>query len=309
MNLIIVSKFLKSPKQVSLRHPGTISIVGIAMLAVASLGGLAGFWLHGATDRTLAEVTALRDSVEQQQLELAVAREGVGRELNALALKLGELQAQSNRMNALGERLTRIGQIDDGEFDFSALPALGGPDGSSELSGEPVDYDIRSSLDAFAARLSQQSRQLGVLESLLMQRDVDANLMPAGRPVLGGYASSSYGMRVDPFTGRQEFHRGIDFHGERGADVMVVADGVVAFSGRHAGYGNMVDIDHGNGYMTRYAHNDKNLVTPGQRVRVGEVIAKMGATGRATGVHVHFEVWHNDRPVNPHQYLKSAGRG
>jgi murein DD-endopeptidase MepM/ murein hydrolase activator NlpD len=308
MNLIIVSKFLSSPKKISLRDPRVLSAAAGLMLGIAGLGGLTGYWLHSATNRTLAEVKALRASLESQQVGLADAREGVDRELNALALRLGELQAQSNRLNALGERLTRIGQIDDGEFDFTELPALGGPE-SAEHAGDVVDYDIRASLDAFASRLSEQSEQLGVLESLLMQRDLDANLLPAGRPVRSGYASSPFGMRNDPFTGRREFHRGIDFNGERGADVLAVADGVVSFAGRHAGYGNMVDIDHGNGYMTRYAHNQANLVEPGQRVRAGEVIGRMGSTGRATGVHVHFEVWHNDKPVNPHQYLKGAARG
>jgi murein DD-endopeptidase MepM/ murein hydrolase activator NlpD len=308
MNLIIVSKFFKSPLRVSLRQPGSIAALGLAMLMIASSGGLAGYWLHSATDRTLVEVATLRQSVEQQHGALASAREEVDRELNALAMRLGELQAQSNRLNALGERLTRIGQLDDGEFDFTELPALGGPE-TFEVSGEPVDYDIRASLDQFASRLAMQTQQLGVIESLLMQRDVDANLMPAGRPVRAGYVSSGYGMRADPFSGRREFHRGIDFPGERGADVLAVADGVVAFSGRYAGYGNMVDIDHGNGYMTRYGHNHENLVQPGQRVRAGDVIGTMGATGRATGVHVHFEVWHNDRPVNPYQYLKGAARG
>lgn len=308
MNLIIVAKFLKSPKRLSLRDHRVIAS-GLAVMAlIIGFGGSLGYWLHGATDRTLAEVVTLRRALEQQQAELAEARVGVDRELNALALRLGELQAQSNRLNALGERLTRIGQIDDGEFDFSEVPGLGGPDADT-LHGEVVDYDIRASLDAFADRLTLQSQQLGVLESLLLQRDVEASLMPAGRPVRVGYSSSSYGMRTDPFTGRREFHQGMDFNGERGSDVLAVADGVVSFSGRHAGYGNMVDVDHGNGYMTRYAHNQQNLVEPGQRVRVGDVVGRMGSTGRSTGVHVHFEVWHNDRPVNPHQYLKTAGKG
>jgi murein DD-endopeptidase MepM/ murein hydrolase activator NlpD len=309
MNLIIVSKFFNAPKRISLRQPGVVSAVAALMLVVAGSGGLAGYWLHSLTDRTLLEVTALRDSVAAQQDALAEAREQVDHELNALAMRLGELQAHSNRINALGERLTRIGQLDDGEFDFTEMPAIGGPESIEVGDVTAVDYDIRSSLDAFADRLSQQSQQLGVIESMLLQRDVDANLMPTGRPVRTGYVSSAYGMRADPFTGRREFHRGIDFHGERGADVLAVADGVVSFSGAHGGYGNMVDIDHGNGYMTRYGHNHQNLVKPGQRVRAGDVIARMGATGRATGVHLHFEVWHNDRQVNPHQYLKGTSKG
>ncbi len=308
MNLIIVSKLFKTPKRVSLRDPLVVSAVALGALLIATAGATTGYWLHGLTDSNIEQVVRLRDALQAQQVELAQTRDGVDRELNALAVRLGELQAQSNRINALGERLTRIGKIDDGEFDFSELPALGGPEGFSQ-AGSVIDYDIRAALDSFSERLSAQSEQLALLESLLLQRDVDANLLPAGRPVRTGYASSSFGMRTDPFKGTREFHRGIDFHGSKGDDVLAVADGVVAFSGRYAGYGNMIDIDHGNGYMTRYAHNQQNLVVPGQRIRAGDVISKMGSTGRSTGVHVHFEVWHNDRPVNPHQYLKGAAKG
>jgi murein DD-endopeptidase MepM/ murein hydrolase activator NlpD len=308
MNLIIVSKFLKAPLRLTLRDPRVIASLSGLVMVIAGVGSATGYMLHAASNRTALEVQALRTALESQQVELATVNEGVDRELNALALRLGELQAQSNRLNALGERLVRIGQIDDGEFDFSDLPALGGPE-AGEPGGDVYDQDIRASLDSFAARLAEQSQQLGVLESLLVQRDVEASLLPAGRPVRSGYASSSFGMRADPFSGRREFHRGIDFNGERGADVLAVADGVVSFAGRHPSYGNMVDIDHGNGYMTRYAHNHANKVEPGQRVRAGEVIGAMGSTGRATGVHVHFEVWHNDKPVNPHAYLKGAAKG
>lgn len=199
-----------------------------------------------------------------------------------------------------------MAQLDDGEFNFSEAPALGGPESYDDF-GTPADRSVRAALEALASRMEGQAQQLGMLENLLLDRDVDTALRPAGLPVRAGYASSSFGMRADPFTAKREFHRGMDFSGPLGSDILSVADGVVAFSGRHPSYGNMVDIDHGNGYMTRYAHNQKNLVEPGQRVRAGDVIALMGRSGRATGVHVHFEVWVNDRPVNPHAYLKRAG--
>src|SRR5690606_23524063 len=131
-------------------------------------------------------------------------------------------------------------------------------------------------------------------------------LMPSLRPVSSGYASSSFGYRTDPFTGKREFHKGLDFHSGRGAPVLAVADGVVSFVGKRSGYGNVVEVDHGGGYMTRYAHNQENTVKPGQRVHAGAQIAKLGSTGRSTGPHVHFEVWVNGRVVNPYQYLKSA---
>lgn len=305
MNLIIVAKFLEAPKKLCLRDPRVLGLFGAVVLTIAGAGAGIGWWIGSSSHHALGEVTALRDSLQQQQGELETARAEVDRELNALAARLGELQAQSTRMNALGERLTRLAKLDDGEFNFREAPALGGPE-STEVLPSSHEFGIRASLDQFAARMAAQSRQLDVLENLLLDRDVEANLLPAGLPVRSGYASSGFGTRSDPFTGHSEFHRGVDFNGSRGTDILAVADGVVAFSGRHASYGNMVDIDHGNGYVTRYAHCERNLVEPGQRVRAGEVIAKMGNTGRATGVHVHFEVWLNDRLVNPTAYLKAG---
>jgi murein DD-endopeptidase MepM/ murein hydrolase activator NlpD len=303
MNIIVVAKFLKSPKKLSLRDPRLLAASASVLLLVAAAGGVLGSALSSAESRALGEAKALRAELRAQQQQLESARADIDRDVNAMAKRLGELQAQATRLNALGSRLTTVAQLDSGEFDFTQGPALGGPESADEagLISEPT---LQASLDAMAQRLARQAQQLSVLESLLLDSGVDADLLPAGLPVRSGYASSTYGMRIDPFTGRREFHNGVDFNGERGSDILAVADGVVAFSGRHNSYGNMVDIDHGNGFMTRYAHNSSNLVKPGQRVRAGEVIGKMGATGRATGTHVHFEVWNNDRSVNPARFLK-----
>ncbi len=305
MNIIIVAKFLKSPKKLSLRDPRLIGAAALALLLAGAAGGLVTHLVDDAESRALAEARALREELGAQQKALDAARADVERDIDAMAARLGELQAQATRLNALGARLTEAAKIDGGEFDFSVGPALGGPESADE-AGVMTEPTLQASLDAMAQRLAHQAQQLGVLETLLLESGVDADLLPAGLPVRSGYASSNFGMRIDPFTGRREYHAGVDFNGERGSDILAVADGVVAFAGRHPAYGNMVDIDHGNGYVTRYAHNSENLVKPGERVRAGEVIAKMGATGRATGNHVHFEVWHNDRAVNPHQFLKGA---
>ncbi len=307
MNIIVVAKFLKSPQKVSLRDPRLIAGAAALFLLVAGVGASIGSAMSSAESRALTEARALREELREQQQDLDAARAKTDRDVNAIAARLGELQAQATRLNALGARLTQVAQLDSGEFDFSEGPALGGPE-SAENAGVLSEPTLQVSLDLMARRLAQQSQQLTVLESLLMDSDLDSGLLPAGLPVHSGYASSPYGLRIDPINGRREFHRGMDFNGERGSDILAVADGVVAFSGRHNSYGNMIDIDHGNGYMTRYAHNQLNLVKPGERVHAGEVIAKMGSTGRATGTHVHFEVWNNDRSVNPSQFLKS-GRG
>ncbi|MDX5370527.1 MAG: M23 family metallopeptidase [Alphaproteobacteria bacterium] len=306
MKIIIVAKFLRAPRQLALNDPRLIAGVGLSALLLVALGALAGALIRAPQGGGgLAEIASMREVLARQSEDLVEARAQVDRELNAMAAQMGALQAQSTRLNALGERLTRMAQLDDGEFNFSEPPALGGPESFDDF-GTPADRSVRASLEALASRIETQTHQLDLLENLLLDRDVDTALRPAGLPVRAGYASSSFGMRSDPFTAKREFHRGMDFSGPLGSDILAVADGVVAFSGRHPSYGNMVDIDHGNGYMTRYAHNQKNLVEPGQRVRAGDVIARMGRSGRATGVHVHFEVWVTDRPVNPHAYLKRA---
>lgn len=305
MNLIIVASFLKAPHRLSLRDPKLVGAALLGTLLLTGVGFGAGWALRSSESLAIKQLEALSDELGAQRDALDEARREAEEEMNAMAARLGQLQAQANRLNALGERLTQIGQLDDGEFDFGEPPALGGPEDMGAVA-QRSKAELVDSLDLLAEQLARQGEQLGVLESLLLDRDLRQAMLPAGSPVRSGYASSNYGMRIDPFTGRSHFHAGVDFNGPRGTEIMTVADGVVVFSGRHPGYGNMVDIDHGNGYVTRYAHNQENLVQIGERVRAGDVIAKMGSTGRATGSHVHIEVLQNGRPVNPHPFLRQA---
>jgi hypothetical protein len=155
-----------------------------------------------------------------------------------------------------------------------------------------------------AAQIDNRMQQLTVLENLLMNRNLQDQVMPAGRPITKGWLSSHFGVRTDPFTGKRRRHYGMDFAGAEGSDVITVGAGVVTYSGSRYAYGNMVEINHGNGFVTRYAHNKENLVEVGEVVKKGQVIAYMGATGRATGPHVHFEVLQNGKVVNPLQYIR-----
>lgn len=305
MNVIIVAKFLRAPQKFSFDQPRTLAICAAGLLGILSIGAGVGYAASLVGGDGSAQAQALHDQIDQQRDALDSARGDAQRELNAMAIKLAELQAQSTRLNALGERLTQIARLDDGEFNFAEAPAVGGPqtDPHAEV---PTGSELHSSIDLLGSQLTLQSEQLILLESLLSDRDLDASLLPTGLPVRSGYASSGFGSRSDPFSGYNAFHRGVDFNGPRGSDVLTVAEGVVAFSGKKNGYGNVVDIDHGNGYMTRYAHNQQNLMQEGERVKAGDVIAKMGSTGRATGSHVHFEVWLNGKIVNPSQYLRNA---
>ncbi|WP_228482202.1 M23 family metallopeptidase [Lysobacter sp. H21R4] len=240
----------------------------------------------------------LRDQVAQQQVQIDSAQADAQREINALAARLGELQAEANRLNALGKRLTRIGQLQDGEFDFNEPVGVGGVG--------PVEDMPKGELDQGLSELGEQFRasgeQLSVLESLLFNRQLDMNAVPSREPI-ESYITSNFGHRADPFRGGRAFHKGIDFKAQVGDPVMAVADGVVSFAGVRSGYGNTIEIDHGNGYVTRYAHNSRLSRKVGGLVRAGQEVAKAGSSGRSTGAHVHFEVWQNGQAVNPKKFL------
>ncbi|HUT41379.1 MAG TPA: M23 family metallopeptidase [Gammaproteobacteria bacterium] len=247
-------------------------------------------------------VAEWRGVVRSQHTDIKELRKTAQADMNALTLRIGQLQGQMLRLNALGERLVSQGDLDVAEFDFETVPAVGGPEGGAE--GSPVGFsDILTMLDSLDAEMADREQKLSVLESLLMNRSLSERVMPAGRPIGEGWLSSRFGKRNDPFTGKQEFHKGLDFAGKKGSGVVAVGDGVVSWSGRRSGYGNLVEVTHGNGYVTRYGHNERNLVKLGDTVKKGQQIALMGSTGRSTGPHVHFEVRRNGKAVNPAKYL------
>ena len=224
------------------------------------------------------------------------------RRLQAMTVNLAELQARMMRLDALGEHLTAMADLEGGEFDFSQTPAVGGPI-SGAFIGDFSTENVASELARFQAVVSSREQQLEILESLLTNRKLREQRDLSGLPVSKGWISSAYGQRADPFTGKQSMHRGVDIAGRAGSDVLSVAAGVVTWTGKRPGYGNMVEVTHGDGYITRYAHNQDNLVEPGDLVRKGDTIALMGSSGRSTGAHVHYEVYKNGRPVDPSSYL------
>ncbi len=308
MNIIILSDKLSAPVRLAVSARKALLIGGaiagsLALLVTATFFG--GHLMGMSRNAAAGEIDALRAELARYESGLVDVRAASERDLNALALRLGELKAESTRLNALGERLTLAGKLEEGEFNFREPPAIGGPQTLGELSQIDPDTFLKS-LGDLERQFAHQSEQLSVIEQFLLGRDVERSLMPAGWPVEQGYISSHYGSRTDPFNGGRDLHLGIDFNGDRGDTIYAVADGVVSFSGMHFGYGNMVEIDHGNGYRTRYAHHQRNGVDVGDLVKAGQKIAEMGATGRATGVHLHFEVWHNDRPVNPLTFVKTT---
>lgn len=301
------------------KHGGSRSIelgrLSRALLSLCCLGlplGLvAGGYLLGqeneANSMRGVALDGLQEDMEAQQKELAQLQSRAERKLQAMTINLAQLQARMTRLDALGQHLTAMADLEDGEFDFSQPPAMGGP-----LAGEfNVEYEtagLAAELGLFQDQLSNREQQLDILETLLTNRKLEEQSWLSGRPIEKGWISSYYGKRTDPFTGKPAFHHGIDFAGKEGSNVIAVAAGVVTWTGSKSGYGEMVEISHGEGFVTRYSHNKKALVQPGDVVRKGEAIALMGSTGRSTGAHVHYEVYKHGRSVDPSSYVQRTRR-
>lgn len=277
-------------------------VASLALCATAALG----YWIKSVDGRLPVEVVNLwAGELEQQRAQLAATREIVESNTGALARRVAQLHAHVMRLDAAGSRLTEIAGLDKGEFDFARAPPVGGPEAAAP--GEPVAVaDVLASLDAFEKQLADRERQMRVLEDLLLASRLQKEVRPSGWPVENGWISSLFGNRMDPFTGLRAFHAGVDFAARQGSNVLSVAAGIVSDVGDRFGYGLLVEINHGNGYVTRYGHNDSALVAVGDRVRKGQAVALVGDSGRSTGPHVHFEVLLNGRTVNPHQYIQAA---
>lgn len=306
MNIIVYTRRTRKPGSFRLRK-WQLGLMLLAVLIVLPGAALyLGSWLGVNQARSQLVPEELRAEMEQNREEISLASRKAREEMNALALRLAQLQAQSIRLNALGQRLVEIGKLDQGEFDFSQPPGLGGPQADGEPLLDTGMPDFIRALDQLALDLDDREQRLLALEAVFLNRNLDDVITPAGRPVRSGWMSSGFGTRTDPFNGRREVHRGLDFAGKPGTEIIAVAAGVVTWSGDRFSYGNMVEINHGNGYITRYAHNKKNLVNAGDVVEKGQVIALLGSTGRSTAPHLHFEVIKNGRSVDPAKYVRAA---
>jgi murein DD-endopeptidase MepM/ murein hydrolase activator NlpD len=285
-----------------------------AALGTAALGSyVLHHYLHYRAESYASRVRALQPSLGawHQALEADKARIAAERRAGeaALARVAGQLAAVQTRiveLDALARGVLESDAPASSDIDFDEEPALGGPeDVSEDASNESRGGETRLETDAalLAAQVDDRARQLHVLADLLEWRAHLSAVRPEGRPIAGGYVSSSFGERIDPFTGRKQQHFGMDFAARRGTEVVAVADGVVTWTGPRGGYGKLVEIDHGNGRVTRYGHNSEVLVHVGQVVRRGERIAKLGSTGRATGPNLHFEVRENGKAVDPRPFV------
>jgi len=305
MNIVVLRRKKGCSGLVTLSHQKLAVLLVSFFLLLPAVLVYAGYQMGVEHMRANPDAITLAAQIEleAQRLKLADVTIKAKDNLNALALRLGKLQAHVIRLDALGGRLTQMAKLDKGEFNFSNPPAQGGPVASGSSIQVP---DFIAALNGLSAQLDDRSEQLDVLETMLMTRNLQAEVMPNGRPVPRGWLSSFFGYRTDPFTGRRVHHSGVDFAGKMGSDIVAVAAGIVTYSGSRSGYGGVVEINHGNGYVTRYGHTMENLVTVGETIKKGETIAKMGTSGRSTGPHVHFEVIVDGRAVNPKKYIHTT---
>lgn len=246
--------------------------------------------------------------LDDQREEARKTQEVIQGHLNAMAVRLGELQAQLLQLDGLGERLAQMAGLKPKDLpppsEPGKAPGRGGP--APTLSRDLSVDEFGSLLSELSHAVEERSDQLTVLEALLVSTSVNKKFLPSLAPVDGGWLSSSFGWRIDPFSGQKSFHEGLDFPSESGTPIVAAASGKVIFADVHPQYGKMVEIDHGNGLVTRYAHASKLFVKEGDFIVRGQKVAAVGSTGRATGPHLHFEVRLNGVPQNPARFLLSA---
>ncbi|TMH25151.1 MAG: M23 family peptidase [Betaproteobacteria bacterium] len=306
MHIILVSSKLAKPRSLTLTNRHLVAgAVFMALLVFSLTLGL--FWItvRHANEVKLPLLDSLVSSAQEAQRRKT--EEFLRENLNAMAVKLGQMQAQLMRLDALGERLSALAGLKPGEFRFNEAPGRGG----AVSSIPPQDFsmaEFNRHLDQLSRQMENRSDSLGILESQLFDAKVKKKLMPTIPPVDAGWSASSYGWRIDPFNGMLAMHEGVDFPVDIGTPVFAAAGGVVIYSGPHPQYGFLVEIDHGNDFTTRYAHCSRVLVREGEVVQRGSKIAESGSTGRATGPHLHFEVRYRSVAQNPIRFLQATAR-
>jgi murein DD-endopeptidase MepM/ murein hydrolase activator NlpD len=309
MNIIFVSHQHGKAKSLALSHRKILLCVMFLLVVITVVFGL-GYRLaatNDAAEQYQDFVQAWQNELGQKRQEIEQIQQHSKEQVRALTIRMAELHAKLIRLDALGEHMIRATGVDASEFDFSSQPALGGLD--AQDAGEAYQVpDFLRSIEALAFGIEQREQKLEVLNRVLGNKEFESDRYLSGRPIKKGWLSSYFGRRNDPFTGKLAWHKGVDFAGKEGSDVIAVAAGVVTWSGDRYGYGNLVEINHGGGYVTRYGHAKDLLVKVGDVVGKGQAIALMGNTGRSTGAHVHFEVLRAGNPVDPLRYVNRKAK-
>lgn len=307
MHIILVSTRLTRARSVTLT-PVHLLLGGIGAAFLIMLLSVTLFFVtvRYASELRVPVLDSLLLSIKEQ--ESRKADSFLRENLNAMAVKLGQMQAQLMRLDALGERLSSLAGLKPNEFRFNELPGRGGAVSTSVPPQDLSMADFNRHLEQLSRQMENRTDYLGVLESTLFESRMKRKLLPTIPPVEGAWNASSFGWRIDPITGQQAQHEGVDFIAEVGTPIFAAAGGVVTAAEFHHQYGNMIEIDHGNDFTTRYAHSSRMFVKPGDVVKRGKKIAEVGSTGRSTGPHLHFEVRYRGVAQNPSRFLQASAR-
>ncbi len=311
MSFTILQRSRHGIRSLKVTKLGIVTLVSFALTLpiITAVGGYQFAKYRGhIADVDQTTIDDWRSQLNQQKLEVDRAKALSQKQINALTARLGILQAHVRRLDAAGSRVASIAGLDANEFDFNAPPAIGGPEEVQEQAEVTSSNDFFAMLDELGSQLLSREQQLSALESLVLDKHIGVERYISGRPIAKGWMSSFYGRRTDPFTGRPAWHSGLDFAGKEGSPVLSTAAGVVSFVGERYGYGLLIEISHGDGYVTRFGHNKEALVKVGQVVGKHQKIAKMGNSGRSTGAHVHYEILKNGRQINPLRYVNRKSK-
>lgn len=283
-----------------------LMLVGV-LFVLSSLMSAAALYYLTLRHASALNIPLIREALASLNHEEASDKDKYIKEnLAAMAVKLGEMQAQLMRLDALGERVQGLAGVKPQEFNFKETPGRGGLN-SSPAQEPPLSMsEFQQLLDAMARDLEHRADYMNVVESALMSNKIKARLLPTVQPVNVNYNSSGFGWRLDPFTGRRAFHEGIDFAASVGTPIVAAAGGVVIAAEYHYQFGNLIEIDHGNQMVTRYAHCSRLRAKVGDIVKRGQHIADVGSTGRSTGPHLHFEVLVKGVQQDPHKFLAAG---
>ncbi|MGH6608720.1 MAG: M23 family metallopeptidase [Burkholderiaceae bacterium] len=303
MQIIVVDKRLARALTLSVTRLHALIALLMLSIGVLLLSGTFSFLaVRAASAFRIPILSDIISFVSRDELERndQLVRDNVV----ALARKLGEVQAQLVRLDAMGERVSKAAGIRPEEFRFTSSPGRGG---AAETSQAMTLRDLDLELRQLTASVEQRADYLGIIEDELRAQQVRQALLPHSKPVADGFVGSGYGWRSDPFSGEMSHHSGIDFASPTGTPIHAAAGGVVVLAEYHPVWGNVVEVDHGNQLMTRYAHASRLSVALGDLVKRGQKLAEVGSTGRSTGPHLHFEVHHKGVAQNPSKFLLAKG--
>ena len=253
-------------------------------------------------EENIARIQHAKTGFKQQAEEVSSLINSTEQRMTGMMLKLADMQSQIQRLDALGSRLVKQAKLNPDEFSFEQTPGMGGP-----MDIVPVDIQVQdallSKMTVMLEKIRNKVQELMALESIMLSHHIERESRLEGKPISSGWLSSYYGIRKDPFSGLPAMHKGLDFAGKEGERVLATGAGIITWSGSRYGYGNLVEIDHGDGLITRYGHNKEVNVKIGDVVTKGQTIAEMGNTGRSTGAHVHYEVIRNGKHQDPLPYV------